>query len=100
MQTNITDAKISAIAEEESSFDIRMIWAVFMEYKYWFIASVIVCVTSAMIYLRYTSAIIIIPGKNEICQFATVAQFIYCLHRSLYTACTRSRSDANTLPPL
>ena len=63
MQTNNTDAKISAIAEEESSFDIRMIWAVFMEYKYWFIASVIVCVTSAMIYLRYTTPIYSVSSK-------------------------------------
>ena len=62
MQVNNTDAKV-AMTEDESGFDIRMIWAIFMEYKYWFLASVIVCVTSAMIYLRYTTPIYSISTK-------------------------------------
>ena len=62
MQVNNTDAKV-AMTEDESGFDIRMIWAIFMEYKYWFLASVILCVTSAMIYLRYTTPIYSVSSK-------------------------------------
>lgn len=41
--------------EEESSFDVRQLWSILVLYKYWFIASVIVCVACAFVYLRYAT---------------------------------------------
>ncbi|MCM1311446.1 MAG: polysaccharide biosynthesis tyrosine autokinase [Bacteroides sp.] len=49
--------------EEESSFDIRILWMLFLRYKYWIAASVIVCLISALIYLRYTIPVYNITSK-------------------------------------
>lgn len=42
-------------AEEESSFDIRLLWVILTRYKYWFLASIIICVGIAFAYLRYAT---------------------------------------------
>lgn len=49
--------------EEESSFDIRILWMLFLRYKYWIAASVIVCLISAFTYLRYTIPVYNITSK-------------------------------------
>jgi len=46
-----------------SSFDVRELWGVFLQYKYWFLASVIVCVTAAMVYLRYATPVFSVSSK-------------------------------------
>lgn len=42
---------------EESSFDLRSVWAMLVQYKYWFIASVIVCLAAAFVYLRFSTPV-------------------------------------------
>lgn len=49
--------------EEESSFDIRILWMLFLRYKYWIAASVVVCLISAFTYLRYTIPVYNITSK-------------------------------------
>lgn len=49
--------------EEESGFDIRILWMLFLRYKYWIAASVVVCLVSALIYLRYTIPVYNITSK-------------------------------------
>lgn len=49
--------------EEESDFDIRILWILFLRYKYWVLASVIVCLVSALVYLRYATPVYNITSK-------------------------------------
>ena len=41
--------------EESSGLDIRVLWSIFLGYKYWFMASVALCLLVAGIYLRYST---------------------------------------------
>ncbi len=40
--------------EESSGFDLRKIWMAFVLHWYWFVLSVVVCMSVAFVYLRYT----------------------------------------------
>ena len=41
--------------EEGSGIDIRVLWSIFLDYKWWFAASAFTCVLAAFIYLRYAT---------------------------------------------
>ena len=41
--------------EEGSGLDVRVLWSIFLGYKYWFAASVFICLLVAGIYLRYST---------------------------------------------
>ena len=43
--------------EEESLIDIRKLWFTFLRYKYWFLLSVLLCMSIAYVYLRYATPI-------------------------------------------
>ncbi|MDO4994266.1 MAG: polysaccharide biosynthesis tyrosine autokinase, partial [Bacteroidales bacterium] len=49
--------------EEESSFDIRILWYLLLRYKYWIIASIAVCMALAYVYLRYQTPVYSISSK-------------------------------------
>lgn len=49
--------------EENNGFDVRLLWDLLLRYKYWFVASVLMCLVSAFIYLRYTTPIYSIYSK-------------------------------------
>ncbi len=49
--------------EEESSFDIRILWFLLLRYKYWIIASIAVCMALAYVYLRYQTPIYSVSSK-------------------------------------
>lgn len=46
-----------------SGLDIRLLWGIFLRYKYWFIASVIVCLIGAFVYARYSTPVYEISTK-------------------------------------
>ena len=49
--------------EEESSFDIRILWFLLLRYKYWIIASIAVCMALAYVYLRYQTPVYSVSSK-------------------------------------
>lgn len=49
--------------EEDGGFDIRILWVLLLRYKYWFIASVAVCLSAAFIYLRYAVPVYNVTSK-------------------------------------
>ena len=53
----------NANVEDENGFDIRLLWMLLLRYKYWFVASVLVCVMTAFVYLRYTTPVYKIYSK-------------------------------------
>ena len=53
----------NANAEDENGFDIRVLWMLLLRYKYWFVASVLMCVIAAFVYLRYTTPVYKIYSK-------------------------------------
>lgn len=53
----------NANVEDENGFDIRVLWMLLLRYKYWFVASVLMCVIAAFIYLRYTTPVYKIYSK-------------------------------------
>ena len=53
----------NANVEDENGFDIRLLWMLLLRYKYWFVASVLVCVMAAFVYLRYTTPVYKIYSK-------------------------------------
>ena len=48
---------------KSSSFDVRELWSIFLQYKYWFLASVIICVGAAFFYLRYATPVYSVSSK-------------------------------------
>lgn len=48
---------------EESSFDIQMLWEIVLKYKYWFVASVLICVGVALFYLKMSTPVYSIHTK-------------------------------------
>ena len=51
------------LEEEEGGFDIRILWVLLLRYKYWFIASVVICLSAAFAYLRYTVPVYNVTSK-------------------------------------
>lgn len=49
--------------EEESGIDVRLLWVLFLKYKYWFLGSVFFCVCVAFVYLRYSTPVYNITAK-------------------------------------
>lgn len=58
-----SDALQNQESAENSGFDVRMIIDILWVYKYWFIASVILCMFGAWIYLRYSTPIYSVYSK-------------------------------------
>ncbi len=49
--------------EAENGFDIREIFMLLLRYKYWFVASVVVCLAAAYVYLRYATPVYQVYSK-------------------------------------
>jgi len=49
--------------EEGSGIDVRVLWEIFLGYKYWFCASVLACLVAAFVYLRYATPIYQVTAK-------------------------------------
>ena len=41
--------------DDDKGFEIRVLWEILCRHKYWFIASILLCVAVAFVYLRYTT---------------------------------------------
>lgn len=41
--------------EQESNFNLQFIWYLLLRYKYWILASIIVCMAAAYMYIRYVT---------------------------------------------
>lgn len=60
---NIGEEAYIEVEEEESSFDVRLLWDILRKYKYWFLASVLLCVGAAFVYLRYSTPMYSVSSK-------------------------------------
>lgn len=54
---------VNVPTEDDNGFDVRLLWVLLLRYKYWFVASVLMCLVSAFIYLRYTTPVYSIYSK-------------------------------------
>lgn len=46
--------------KEGSSFDIKILWFIFLKYKWWFVPSIVVCLIAAYVYFNYTTPIYVV----------------------------------------
>ena len=63
LQENRSSQYDSELVKEESGFDIKVIWALLLRYKYWIAVSVVVCMGLAWLYLRYTTPVYQVSSK-------------------------------------
>lgn len=66
MEPNMTvqnDPALLQNQEEESNFDFRMIIDILLVYRWWFVASLMVCMSVAWVYLRYSTPIYNVSSK-------------------------------------
>lgn len=46
--------------KEGSSFDIKILWFIFLKYKWWFVPSILVCLVAAYLYFNYATPIYVV----------------------------------------
>ena len=54
------------LEEEESAFDFKQLWTLFLSNWHWILASMITCVLLAFIYLWFTPTTVTVTGKMQI----------------------------------
>lgn len=64
MSENINNNVV--LEEEESAFDFKQLWTLFLSNWHWILASMITCVLVAFIYLWFTPTTVTVTGKMQI----------------------------------
>lgn len=64
MNENINNNVV--LEEEESAFDFKQLWTLFLSNWHWILASMITCVLVAFIYLWFTPTTVTVTGKMQI----------------------------------
>ena len=64
MSENINNNVV--LEEEESAFDFKQLWTLFLSNWHWILASMITCVLLAFVYLWFTPTTVTVTGKMQI----------------------------------